>query len=272
MMRRSIRNAEAAVSPKPSDSANPPLREKAVLALAGFLFTGIIGTMATTWIQQRGWYWQNRVAKIDKDTQNVLAAYQNASDMVNRRWYAIFRMTRAIERGAAEEEWKAAREEYVAAEKDWAIRYTSVARDVAFYVDTPFGIDSTQLMKQVWPLACTKYALGEGAFRIDAIPARVILEIANHCAARVKDEIDSLADPTGATPPKLDAAARKARADSGYAKLDAIYRTNESLRCVMFERASAIRQTLDADSYWGSFFGVTPQTYALPPQGARCLQ
>jgi hypothetical protein len=257
---------------KPVEPAASPLREKAMLALVGFLFTGVIGTMATTWIQQRGWYWQNRVAKIDKDTQNVLAAYQNASDIVNRRWYAIFRMTRAIDRGAPEDEWKAAREEYAAAEKDWAIRYTSVARDVAFYVDTPFGIDSKEMMKQVWPLACTTYSVGTGGFQIETMPARVILEIVNHCAGLVKDEIDGMADPTGATPPKLDAAARKARAGAAFAKLDAIYRTNETLRCVMFERASSIRQTLDADSYWGSFFGVTPQTYSLPKQGARCLQ
>ena len=32
--------------------------------------------------------------------------------------------------------------EFAAADKDWAIRYTSVARDVAFYVDTPFAIDA----------------------------------------------------------------------------------------------------------------------------------
>jgi hypothetical protein len=255
-----------------TSSAGSSLREKIVIALAGFFLTGVVGTMATTWIQQRGWTWQNRVAKIDKDTQNALAAYQNASDLVNMRWHATYRMTRAIERAASDDEWKAAREEFAAADKDWAIRYTSVARDIAFYVDGPFAVDWKDKMKLVWPLTCTNYAFGAGGFPFDPASARIVLEIVNHCAGLVKDDIDKLIDSGSPAPPKVDAAERKSFADSAYRRLDVIYRTNETLRCVMFDRALAIHQLLNVDSYWGSFFGVTPLTYALSIEDNQCLE
>ncbi len=238
----------------------------------GFILTGVIGTMVTSWIQQRGWAWQNRVAKIDKDTQNALSAYQNASDLINTRWHATYRMVRAIERGSAGDEWKAARDEFAAADKDWTIRYTNVARDVAFYVDTPFGIDSKDKLKLVWPLPCTQFALGAAAGAgLDASSARVVLEVVNHCAGLVKDDIDKAVDAEGGAPPKLDAAARKAFADAGYARLDALYKTNEALRCVIFERALAIRDSTAVDSYWGSFFGLSQRSYTPPSDGKDCL-
>jgi hypothetical protein len=54
--------------------------------------------------------------------------------------------------------------------------------------------------------------------------------------------------------------------------LDAIYKTNEALRCVIFARALLIRQSLMADSYWGSFFGFARETY-VPSRGdsKECL-
>lgn len=245
--------------PKSGDS----LREKTMLAFMGFLLTGVLGTMVTTWIQQRGWAWQNQVAKIDKDTQNALGAYQSASDLVNTRWHATYRMARAIERGAVGDEWKDARVEFAASDKDWAIHFTSVARDVAFYVDTPFAIEAKDNMKLVWPLPCNAYALGGPAGKIiDASSARVVLEVVNHCAGLIKDEIDKVVDPESSTAPKLDAAARKAFADPAYARLDALYKTNEALRCIIFSRALTIRRSLFADSYWGSFFGFSQPSYA----------
>ena len=149
--------------PSPPSRTGDSLREKVMLGLVGFLLTGVLGTMVTSWIQQRGWAWQNQVANTDKDTQNALGAYQSASDLINTRWHATYRMVRAIERGAVGDEWKAARDEFAAADKDWAIRYTNVARDVAFYVDTPFGFESKDKLKLVWPLPCNAYALGQAA-------------------------------------------------------------------------------------------------------------
>jgi hypothetical protein len=151
------------MSMKPaSASSGDSFREKVIIALLGFILTGVLGGTVTTWIQQRGWAWQNRVAKIDKDVQNALAAYQGASDLINERWHATYRMTRAHEREVPPDEWKGARDEFSAADRDWAIRYTNVARDVAFYVDAPFGKDFRDQLKLVWPYACGGYAYGEG--------------------------------------------------------------------------------------------------------------
>src|SRR5271169_2868341 len=237
-----------------------------MLAFIGFLLTGVLGTLITSWIQQRGWAWQNQVAKIDKDTQNALGAYQSASDLINTRWHATYRMVRAIERGAAGDEWKDARAEFAAADKDWAIRYTSVARDVAFYVDTPFAVEAKDKMKLVWPLPCNAYALGASGAGIDAASARLVLEVVNHCAQLVKDEIDSAVDAEAGAPPNLDAAARRAFADPAYARLDAVYKTNEALRCIIFTRALTIRQSLLVYSYWGSFFGLSQPAYTRPDE------
>jgi hypothetical protein len=254
-----------AAPPSPPPNTGDSLREKAMLAFVGFLLTGVLGAVVTGWIQQRGWAWQNQVAKVDKDTQNALGAYQSASDLINARWHATYSMVRAIDRGAVGDEWKDARTEFAAADKDWAVRYTSVARDVAFYVDTPFAVDAKDRMKLVWPLPCNAYALGAPA-GVDPSSARLVLEVVNHCAGLVKDEIDQTVDPEAGAPPKLDAAARKAFADPAYARLDAIYKTNEALRCIIFTRALAIRQSLLVNSYWGSFFGLAQPGYARPDE------
>ncbi len=102
-------------------------------------------------------------------------------------------MVRAIERGAGDDEWKDARAEFSAADKDWAVHYTSVARDVAFYVDTPFTVEAKDKMKLVWPLPCDAYAVGRSG-GIDPSSARLVLEVVNHCAGLVKNEIEKTVD------------------------------------------------------------------------------
>jgi len=256
----------------PAAPKDDSFREKVIIALLGFILTGVLGGTVTTWIQQRGWAWQNRVAKIDKDVQNALAAYQGASDLINARWHATYRMTRALERDAAPDEWKGARDEFASAERDWAIRYTNVARDVAFYVDTPFGKDGRDQLKLVWPFNCDGYAFApDSPSGLDDSSARVTLELVNHCNAIAKDPVENAVDtPTGA-PPSLDPTSRKTLTTQAYQRLDAIYRTNEALRCVIFERALAIRQSAAVDSYWSSFFGIGEPIYRLTSNGKDCL-
>jgi len=237
------------------------MREKLIIAAVGFLLTGVLGAMATTFIQQRGWMWQNRVGKIEKDTQNALGAYQSVSDLVNARWHAEYRIVSAIEHNVDDEEWKGARDEYVSADRDWAIKFTSAARDVAFYVDTPFAISATDSMKLVWPLPCDSYALG-GA--IDASSARLVLEVVNHCSGLVKEQIDKATTYLAKAAPKLADADRKAFTDLAYKRLDALYRTNETLRCVIFTRALAMRGYLNVDGFWGAYFGLDDPSYKAP--------
>ena len=243
-------------------------RQRALVAVMGFILTGVLGTIVTTWIQQRGWVWQNRVAKIDRDTQNALSTYQGASDLINTRWHALYRMSRAIELSAKGDEWRAGREEFTVADKEWAIRYTNVARDVAFYVDTPFGIDARDKMSLVWPMACTGQLVGEGqGAALVTNSARVTLEVINHCDGVIKSDLDVLTVSSEAAAPVLGAEDRKRFAETAFARLDAVYKANETLRCLMFGRALAIRGSSETSSYWNTFFGLAAPTYNPPTGG-----
>jgi hypothetical protein len=77
------------------------LRDKVVATVAGFILTGVVGTMVATWFQERGWAWQNEVEQVDKDTANALASLQSVSDLLDKRWSATFQMVRAIENPTA---------------------------------------------------------------------------------------------------------------------------------------------------------------------------
>lgn len=267
-------STERRIAKTAAEKATETLREKILVALVGFVLTGVIGTILTTWVQQRGWAWQNRVAKIEKDTENAMATYRSASELINGRWHATYRMTRALERKADGEEWKLVKDAFDAADRDWALRYTNIAREIDFYIDTPFGVEAGEAMTRVWTLSCTDFALRNGPGRsekeaalFDASSARVVLEVINHCQGRMKDEIDVLID----TRTTATDAQRKALTELSYRRLDHIYRTNDTLRCVIFERALAIRRMVSAESYWGTFFGFGVLTYDIPKTGRGCV-
>ena len=254
---------------------NDGMRDKFVVAIAGFILTGVLGTMVTTWIQQRGWAWQNRVSKIDKDTDNALNAYRSASELVNARWQATYRIVRALERRAGAEEWKGARDNFAAADRDWSLRYTNVARELEFYVDTPFGLDPYAKLGAVWNLTCADYALKtHDSGGVEARSARAIIEIVNHCQGRVKNGIESILDAVPAAEanaaPATAPPVEKPVIDAFYAQLDHLYRTNEALRCTIFERALTMRGAVAQESYWGTFFGIGQPSYAIPANGRDC--
>jgi hypothetical protein len=258
-------------------SSTPPnketIREKMLFALVGFILTGVIGTMLTTWIQQRGWAWQNRVTKIEKDTENALTTYRSVSDLINARWHATYRLVRAIETGAPAEDWKSARDNFRSTDRDWALRYTNVAREIEFYVDTPFGVETANKLKDVWQLPCTSYALNAKAASgtIDANSGRVVLEVINHCHGRIKDSVDKLIESGKSDASSLDVNQRKALAETAYPQLDNLYRTNEVLRCVIFERALMIRRRTADESYWQTFFGISQPSYDLASNTRKCV-
>lgn len=261
---------ERRIAKTAAEKATESLREKIVVALVGFVLTGVIGTVLTTWIQQRGWAWQNRVAKIDKDTEAAIATYRTTSDLINARWHATFRMVRALERGATGESWTATRTAFDAADREWALRYTNVAREIEFFVDTPFGIEPGEMLKPVWGLSCDVYALrGAPGSAIDTRSARVVLEVINHCHGITKDELEKLADARG------DAAQPAKAADPAvtvvlYRRLEHLYRTNDALRCLIFERALAVRESVSTESYWSTFFGIGAPRYAVTAKERTC--
>jgi hypothetical protein len=263
-------STERRIARSAAEKATESLREKILLALVGFVLTGVVGTVLTTWIQQRGWAWQNRVAKIEKDTESAIATYRTTSDLINARWHATFRLVRALERGSTGETWTTARQTFDAADRDWALRYTNVARDIEFFVDTPFGIDPSEPIKRVWGLNCDTYALrGAPGATVDSRSARVILEVINHCHGITKDELEKPVDARGDDRHVVPAPDPKVLA-MAYRRLEHLYRTNDALRCVIFERALAVRESVGSESYWSTFFGIRTPRYTPTPKDQAC--
>lgn len=266
---------EPAARPSARRAALDSMREKVMITLTGFLLTGVLGTMVTTWIQQRGWAWQNRVAKIEKDTQNVMATYRSAAELVNARWLASYQMARALEReplaaGQPSPGWKQAADAFAQADREWALRFTNVAREIEFYVDAPFRIDPSEKLPAVYALTCDDDPFRNPASAaFDGRSARVAVEVVNHCQARVKDALQPLIDDREAGR-ALDGVARTSAVNLAYRTLDHVYRTNEMLRCVIFDRALSIRGQLETDSYWGTFFGVAEPAYKLQQRPRGC--
>lgn len=239
--------------------------EKMTITLFGFVLTGVIGGMLTTWIQQRGWAWQNRVTAIEKDVANVVSANKAASELINQRWHAAYRMTRAIEREEDAEAWRATRANFDSADRDWALHYSNATRDVEFNVDAPFGVSPVDL-NRVWSVDCDKNG---AVFPFETQSARVLLEIVNHCHGQLKNIIEPLIAPT--PDERRMTKANKDRIDAAYRRLDRLYKMNDALRCVIFDRAMAIRGAQSTQSYWSAFFGVQAPTYRPGRQVSDCV-
>jgi hypothetical protein len=151
-----------------------------------------------------------------------------------------------------------------------------VAREIEFYVDTPFGIEAGAALDKVWALTCADFALSHstgnsapstGGSAISATSARVVLEIVNHCHGKMKDELEGLIDKRATMP----APERTALIGLSFRRLDHLYKTNEALRCVIFERALAIRRAVSAESYWSTFFGVGQVNYVQATPTRACV-
>ena len=239
--------------------------EKLMLTLFGFVLTGVVGGMLTTWIQQRGWAWQNRMTGIEKDIANVVAANKATSELINLRWHAAYRMVRAIEREADEAAWREARAGFDNADREWALHYSNATRDVEFNVDAPFGVTTADLAK-VWPVDCAKIAQ---VFPFETTSTRVLLEVVNHCHGQLKAVIDPLI--VGGADARALTKANKEKIDDAYRRLDRLYKMNDGLRCMIFDRAVSIRGAQATQSYWSAFFGVESPTYRATRKLGDCL-
>jgi hypothetical protein len=263
------RKADERLVKRAAEKATESLREKIVVALLGFVLTGIVGTVLTTWIQQRGWAWQNRVSRIEKDTESAIQTYRASSELINSRWHATYRIARSLERKQKGDDWDKTREAFESADREWALKYTNVAREIDFYIDTPFGVESQKLLAPVWSFECGEYAFGAGsASRFDTTSARVVMELINHCHGRTKEDIDRLMETREAVSDEK----RKETIDLTMRRLDHLYKTNETLRCVIFDRVLDIRRAASGESYWGTFFGISEIGYQRSAEKRPCLR
>jgi hypothetical protein len=242
------------------------LRDKVVATLAGFILTGVIGTMVATWFQQRGWAWQNAVEQVEKDTASALASLQSASNLLDKRWSATFQMVQAIQTAKAGDESKAAMDSFLSINHEWELGYANVDAAVQFNVDRPFGVDAKQWPKTLWTLQCKTFPFGsEAGGGVKPDSTRTILKVIDHCHDLVKTNIYDL-DKTS-----LDQTTRKRLIEESYLRLSHIYYINDALRCVILERAIAMRRSLDTVLGWGSFFWSGPQKYSIPTKEGDCV-
>lgn len=242
------------------------LRDKVVAAVLGFMLTGVVGTMVATWFQQRGWAWQNAVMQVEKDTANAMGSLQSASDLLDKRWSATFQMVQAIQNAKAVDESKAARDVFFSVNQQWELGYANVDAAIQFNVDRPFGIDTTRAPKTLWTLQCTTFPFGkEAAGAVEPNSAHTILKVIDHCHDLVKTNINDLSQRS------VDPASRKKLIDESYLRLSHIYHINNALRCMILERAIAMRGSLDTELSWSSVFWIGPQKYSIPTNERECV-
>ena len=240
------------------------LRDKVVATLPGFILTGVVGTMLATWFQERGWAWQNAVEQVEKDTTNAMASLQSASDLLDRRWSATFQMVQAIQNPAAAD-LSTATANFLSVNHQWELGYADVDVKVQFDVDRPFGIDA-KLPKALWELPCTTFPFGgETGGTVEPGSAHIILNVINYCHGGVKDIVSKVDKAS------LDQTSRKKLIDEAYIRLSHIYYINDAFRCVVFERAVAMRRSFDSKLGWGSLFWIGPQQYSLPAKEGDCF-
>jgi hypothetical protein len=259
------KDAPKAAPPERSAKADA-LREKIGAALLGFFLTGVVGTMVATWFQARGWAWQNRVMQVEKDTSSVLDSLRSASDLLDKRWSASLQMLQAMQNPADGDGSKAAKATFLSVNNDWELHYANVDAAVEFNVDRPFGVEAKRTPDALWTFQCDAYPFADaagGAIEPDA--AHALLTVINHCQGLVKADIDEIGKDAN------DPVARQRLIDRSHFRLSNIYYINDALRCVILERAVAMRRSLDVQLGWASFFQDGSRTYDIPAKERDCL-
>jgi hypothetical protein len=233
--------------------------------LAKLGVAGLLGTAATTWIQERGWEWESRSATIRADTDGAEAANASLSDLVNARYHAVFGLVKAIETARSGEEWKAARAEFIEEDRNWATKFEQATFAVFMAADLPFGIDVRRKLDPVWSMTCHGDPFAGGAPKGSALAA---LQVVNHCFGLVKDEIDKYSGFDAEQPPKLTDEERKTFIDRQYDRLGVVSRADTTLHCMILGRARSVHDSLEAGSFVQTLFGSSPLRYALPDESA----
>lgn len=259
-------NEAPKAAPPERTAKGDSLREKVGTALLGFLLTGVIGTMVATWFQQRGWAWQNRVTQVEKDTTSALDSLRSASDLLDKRWSATFQMLQSTQTPTDGDESKAAKDRFLSVNTEWELQYANVDAAVEFNVDRPFGVDAKRTPDALWVFQCNAYPFDDAAGgALDPNAAHTILTVVNHCQDLVKTDIGDIGRAAN------DQSARQRLIDQSYFRLSNIYYINDALRCVILERAVAMRRSLDAQLGWASFLQEGSQTYKIPARERDCL-
>jgi hypothetical protein len=248
----------------------------AIPGLVPTVVLAFLGAAASTWFSDRSSTWTAFVTKIDKDADSARSAYGDAADLINARWYALYKMAAALQTPPDSTEFGEVRKAYAVVDQDWALKFTKIESDIQFYVDEtfPIGVNAEAAQRDIDlipSMSCTKMDADEKARALLVTSsARVVMEIVNHCLGDAKNDLDgamalkaNVADdsPRAAPDPKIR---------SAFQALEMVYWTHAALRCIVLEREQALRPIAVQEPYWNKFFGSLPTKIALPPDTENC--
>jgi hypothetical protein len=263
--------SSASTKSKPRD---PSWIARLVTAIPGLVPTVVLaflGAAGSTWFSDRSSTWAAFVAKIDKDADSARAAYGDAADLINARWYALYKMAAALQTPPDATEFGAVRKAYVGVDQDWALKFTKIESDIQFYIDEtfPIGVSAEAAQRDidlVPSMTCAKMDSDEKAHALlGTSSARVVMEIVNHCLGEAKNDLDGAMAAGNST-----SAAPDPRIKGAFQALELVYWTHTALRCIVLEREQALRPIAVQEPYWNKFFGSLPTKIALPPDTENC--
>ena len=204
------------------------------------LATGVLGTAISAYFQERGWSYQKRADKIDKDAGAAVAALDGLNKVVDEKFLSTYGLDDAIKNRLEGDKLNAAVLRFYAADKTWEQQHQSLASTFEIVVDSQFGLDDHALTARARATDCAHYTLdGLQQKSGDPIPVRALLEISYACHTKLKEKIEAALrvhdDNKGAWPNTT------AAPDPGRVMLGHVWRADNVLQCLMVQRAVEIR-------------------------------
>jgi hypothetical protein len=268
--------SSASTKSKPCDPSWIARLGAAIPGLVPTIVLAFLGAAGSTWFSDRSSTWSAFVSKIDKDADSARAAYGDAADLINARWYALYKMADALQNSTDAAEFGDVRKAYVAVDQVWALRFTKIESDIQFYVDEtfPIGVNAEAAQRDIDlipDMSCSKMDSGEKAHALlGTSSARVVMEIVNNCLGAVKQNLDGAMALKAEAPDKPPSAGPDPKITSAFQELDLVYWTHAALRCIVLEREQALRPVAVQAPYWNKFFGSLPTNIALPADTENC--
>jgi hypothetical protein len=251
----------AATADEPAVRLNQPARPVttwlAVLAVAIPSVVG--GNFLGAYLQNRGWERQRAIEIAANQAVAAENALAGLNDHLDQRWLAMDRLYRLNGREDQKVD-GVDRDDLVARFYEIDARWNSARNGLEgamqFDVDAPFGVAVNDPIVEVAKLDCAADPLADAKSISEQPSARVLLEISDHCMFDLKNELDAIVADNEATGDWKGL-------DTRHARLDYVYRVNNALRCLIAERALAMRMAYSPPS--SGVFGGAAKPYAFPP-------
>ena len=239
------------------------------------LATGVLGTAISAYFQQRNWTYQKRADKIERDAGSVMAALDKLNAIVDEKFLSAYSLDDAIKNRLEGDRLNEAVSRFNAADKAWEQQHQSLASTLEIVIDTQFGIDDLAATAHAKNADCSRYTLSGLAANDGApLPVRAVLEVLYACQTKLKQNIEAqlrARDENGGVWP-----ASTVEPDPGRITLGHIWRAQNTLQCLMVQRAVEVRGQPLGVSFLPFGDPEPAAPYALSPtdisRDARCVE